>query len=93
MAQKVAFPCGNAIICAFSRWKKPEHLPRKARDKHNKGKLTLTKISKTAFSAGPFLEGSLGMHNISFVDNTFVSVSGCGAGRQVRKRAFCAIDV
>ena len=31
--------------------------------------------------AGPFLEGSLGMRNISFVGNSFASVSGCGANR------------
>ena len=32
--------------------------------------------------AGPFLEGSLGMHNISFVENEFANVSGCGAQRK-----------
>eukprot|EP01050_Picozoa_sp_SAG11_P023039 SAG11_NODE_4516_length_1866_cov_26.310130_1_plen_316_part_10 len=31
--------------------------------------------------AGPFLEGSLGMRNISFIDNDFVTVSGCGDER------------
>ena len=31
--------------------------------------------------ASSFLEGSLGMRNISFVNNTFRSVSGCGATR------------
>jgi hypothetical protein len=31
--------------------------------------------------SGPFLEGSLGMRNLSFVSNDFVSVSGCGPNR------------